>query len=410
MTDTLIREPATATAAPAAAAVKPESVWLVVALREMAVKLRNRGFLISTAATLLLIFGALGLQVYLGSVAGKIEVAVTGSQAPDLLRQAAAAAEAAGEEVTFTPRSLSSADAVKAAVSSGEIEVGLLPGPDGWTLVGKTDRNSVAATWIGAAAARSALDRNATAAGTTTAQLSAGADVGYTLLAPSDTPREVVMAATYIFGFLFYLAAVLLGVALATSIVEEKQNRVVEIIASSIRLRDLLIGKIVGNTVMALGQIVVLAAGGVAALLATGESAALRQIAPALGWFIAFYAVGIAVLACVYAVAGAISSRVEDIQSSTTPVSLVVALVFIAGISVSGPVREILSFLPLASTITMPGRIIAGETAWWEPVAALGVSVLAGALIIAISERIYRRALMQTGGKLSLRQAVQLAD
>ncbi|WP_198028987.1 ABC transporter permease [Actinoplanes sp. N902-109] len=395
---------------PPAPAGKPESVWLVVALREMAVKLRNRGFLISTAATLALILGALGLQVYLGSVANKVDVAVTGAQGPELLRQAVAAASAAGEDVKFTAKPYDSPDAVRAAVSAGDIEVGLLPAGDSWTLVGKTDRNSLASTWIGAAAAQNALQRNATAAGTTTAQLSQGAEVGYQLLAPSDTPRAVVMAATYVFGFLFYLAAVLLGVALATSIVEEKQNRVVEIIASSIRLRDLLIGKIVGNTVMALGQIVLLAAFGVAGSLAMGESEALRQIAPALGWFIAFYAVGIAVLACIYAVAGAISSRVEDIQSSTTPVSLIVALVFIAGISVSGPVREILSFIPLASTITMPGRIVAGEVAWWEPVAALTASVVVGSLIILAGERIYRRALMQTGGKLTIRQALKLAE
>lgn len=66
--------------------------------------------------------------------------------------------------------------------------------------------------------------------------------------------------------------ATLLTVSLATSIVEEKENRIFEIIANSIRLRDFLLGKIVGNTLMALAQMVVFAAVGVIGLLAMGKS------------------------------------------------------------------------------------------------------------------------------------------
>jgi ABC-2 type transport system permease protein len=237
-----------------------------------------------------------------------------------------------------------------------------------------------------------------------------GSSVKYSLLLPDETPDAVVRGSTSVFGFLFYVIAALLGVSLATSVVEEKQSRIVEIIASSIRLRDLLIGKIVGNTLMALVQIVVFALAAVIALQAMDESEVLEQITPGLGWFLLFYTVGIALLACIYAAAGAIATRIQDIQSTTTPITLLVAVVFVAGISASGTFQTVLSFLPLTSTIVMPGRIVAGDTSWWEPVASLLISLIAAAVVVLVSERIYRRALMQTGGKLSFRQAYKLTD
>jgi ABC-2 type transport system permease protein len=387
-----------------------DQAWCIVAAREMSVKIRDRGFLISTFVTLALILGALGAQVLLGSSGEKVKVAAVGSESSTVIKQAVALADGAGESVKITLMPMASDADVKAAVLSDEVDAGLTTTANGWTLIGKTDRNSNAEIWIGAAVQQSALARNAAAAGTSLDNLARGGDLTYTLLSPDETPEMVVKITIYVFGFLFYLAAVLLGVSLATSIVEEKQSRIVEIIASSIRLRDLLLGKIVGNTVMALAQMAAFAAVGVIGLLAMGKSEVLRQITPGLGWFFLFYAVGIAVLACVFAAAGSISSRIEDIQSTTTPISAAVAVIFIAGISASGTFLKVLSFLPLTSTITMPGRIVAGDTAWWEPVASLLISLVAAVFVIQVSERIYRRALMQTGGKLSIRQALKLTD
>ena len=50
--------------------------------------------------------------------------------------------------------------------------------------------------------------------------------------------------------------------------------------------------------------------------------------------------------------------------------------------------RGVLSFLPLSSTITMPGRIVAGDTSWWKLVASLFLSLVAAVFVILVSERI----------------------
>ncbi|MGX1566376.1 ABC transporter permease [Streptomyces sp. NPDC055506] len=398
----------TASGTPSRAAT-PAS-WRIVAAREISVKLTNRGFLVSTLVTLALIVGALGLQLYLADSMGKITVAVADQQAGRIVGQAEQLAVRADQDVEITVRQKPSADQVRETVRSGEAEAGLLFEGGRWVLLGDTGQNDIAATWIGAAVQTSALDRNAQAAGTSLGALSEGAEVKHVLLSADKTPEGAVRMTTYFFGFLFYLAAVLLGAALATSVVEEKQNRIVELIASSVPLRSLLVGKIVGSTLLALAQMALFCLVGVGGLMATGEQEFLSDISAGLGWFLVFYVVGIAVLACLFAAAGALATRSEDIQSTTTPVNAITALVFILGVTVSGGVREILSFVPLTSTVTMPARVLAGETAWWEPAAALVLSIAAAVFIVGVSGRVYRRALLQTDRKLSFRQAMKLTD
>ncbi|MFF8804642.1 ABC transporter permease [Streptomyces omiyaensis] len=384
--------------------------WRIVTAREIQVKLTNRGFLLSTLVTLALIVGAIGLQLYLADSMGKITVAVAERPAGELAGRGEALAVGSGQDVKITVRQEASAERVRAAVRAGEAEAGLVREDGRWVLLGDTGQNDIAATWIGAAVQQAALAENAAAAGTSLEELGENTGLERVLLSPDKTPEGPVRMTTYFFGFLFYLAAVLLGAALATSVVEEKQNRIVELIASSVPIRSLLIGKIVGSTVLALAQMTLFSLVGVAGLLFTGEQELLADIGSGLGWFLVFYVVGIAVLACLFAAAGALATRTEDIQSTTTPVNAITALVFIVGVTVSGGTREILSFVPLTSTVTMPARVLAGEAAWWEPVVALGLSLAAAAVIVTASARVYRRALLQTDRKLSFGQALKLTD
>ena len=61
--------------------------------------------------------------------------------------------------------------------------------------------------------------------------------------------------------------------------------------------------------------------------------------------------------------------------------------------------------MPPLSAVLMPMRIVEGTAAWWEPVLALALLLAAGLGVVLAAERIYRRALLQTGGKLTVRQA-----
>lgn len=115
-------------------------------------------------------------------------------------------------------------------------------------------------------------------------------------------------------------------------------------------------------------------------------------------------------LSCLWAVAGALASRTEDLQSTQTPVTMLVVLMFFGGLFLDGTARTIASFVPPVSALLIPIRMLDGGVAWWKPLLAMVLLVGFAALLVLAAERVYRRALMQTGGKLSLRQAWRLEE
>ena len=87
-----------------------------------------------------------------------------------------------------------------------------------------------------------------------------------------------------------------------------------------------------------------------------------------------------------------------------------IVLVYFASFALSGTALKVASFVPIVSVVAMPGRIIAGDAAWWEPVVALLLMAAFSAGTVLVGEKIYRRSLMQTGGRVSWRQALRAAD
>ena len=209
----------------------------------------------------------------------------------------------------------------------------------------------------------------------------------------------------FAFALLFFLSAVMFGQMIASSVIEEKQSRLVEIIATAIPLRQLLAGKVIGNSAIALAQLV-LFRGRTRRRVVLQYSHMLGALSGAVGWFIAFFTVGFVALACVFAVDGALASRTEDLQATTAPVTTVLMLVYFASLSLEGTAERIASFVPIASVISMPTRILRGDALWWEPVVALAITVAFAAVTVIVGEKVYRRSLMQTRGRLSWRQAL----
>ncbi|MDN6512136.1 MAG: ABC transporter permease, partial [Acidipropionibacterium jensenii] len=72
--------------------------------------------------------------------------------------------------------------------------------------------------------------------------------------------------------------------------------------------------------------------------------------------------------------------------------------------------QVIASYIPVASAIAMPTRLVSGSADWWEPIVSIAISLVFSVLTIWAGERIYRRAILQTGGKTSLRKAWRNVD
>lgn len=285
-----------------------DGAWRIVAEREMSVKLHDRNFMVSTVVTLVLIVASIVFSGWISGRATTVDVAVTGQESAAVLQVGQAIADSQDANVKLTPHEVGDRAEVEQQVRDSTVDVGLVQADDGWRLIGKTNENTDAATYITAAAQQVAVERNAKAAGTSTQQLQSGSTVGYDLLEPDGADAGTAKIVSFVFAFLFYLSSIVFGMVIAQSVVEEKQNRIVEILASAIPVRQLLVGKVLGSTVMALGQLVLFVAAGLIGMAATGRSDQIAQVAGAAGWFVVFFVVGFLALAALWAVAGSLST------------------------------------------------------------------------------------------------------
>ena len=384
-----------------------QAVWPIVMVREIVVKLRDRNFVVGTLVTLLLIAGGLGLQAFLSGKSNDVTAVVSGEGARQVMQQVGQTASQREDAVNLTVDDAPDAAAVEAAVRDGRADVGLVHDADGWRLVGKTDLKPSMTAYVTEVVGDRTLAANAQSAGTTAAALTAGGTVTPQLLDP-DSNEGLKTAVGFIFSFLFYVASIMFGMTIATSVVEEKQSRVVEILVSAVPLRQLLAGKVLGNVLLALAQMVLFVGVGLVGMAFTSYAAQIGLVAASAAWFLVFFVAGFAALACLWAVAGSLATRSEDLQSTTPVLTTVIMVAMFVGIFGEGVLRVVGSYVPVVSAISMPQRLLAGEAAWWEPLASLLVTVAFAAWTMVVGERLYKRSIMHTGRRLGVREALKV--
>lgn len=410
--DVATRAPEPAQRHTEASSLSPEptrSAWRLVAVREIVVRLTNRAFLVSTLLTLVLIAGFGIYSVIQGSATTTHRVLVTSSAAASVVTLADELATGTSDLVRLKPVSVDADAAARQTLAREEADAYLHQSGDQWVLTTRDDPDPQLRQALAGAVSQSALAANAAAAGTTVEDLMRGATMA-TEVDSEHGSTGFARGVGFAFALLFFMSAVMFGQMIASSVIEEKQSRLVEIIATAIPLRQLLAGKVIGNSAIAFAQLLLFTGVGLVAVSFSEYSDMLGALSGAVGWFIAFFAVGFVALACIFAVAGALASRVEDLQATTAPITTILMLVYFASLSLQGTAETIASYVPIASVISMPTRVLLGDAAWWEPAVALVVTVAFAAATVVLGEKLYRRSLMQTRGRLSWRQALATED
>jgi ABC-2 type transport system permease protein len=392
----------------------------IVAERELFVKLRDRTFLISTVVTLLFVVVAFTLPSLLAGGADEYRVATAGPAAEEVVASLESAAEAPGEDgaeigADITVEAVTAADpeAADQLVRDGEADVALVDTGPGATapveIVGDTDVPGdlvalVDATLTDRAMAQALEDLGADAA-TVTAALTP-VEAPERLLDPDGAQSTEALLLEFAFAAVFFFTALTFGLTIAQSVTEEKQQRVVELLVAAVPVRAVLVGKIAGNVVLAIGQIVLLLAVGLLAAAIVGEGQFVPLLANSAGWFVVFFVFGFVMLSCLWAAAGSLASRYEDLGATTLPIQLFVTLPFLLAVSVrEGPVRVAMSYIPFSSPIVMPQRLVAGEAQWWEAVASLVIIAATAVVLVLAAERLYRGSVLRTRGRVSLKEA-----
>ena len=386
-----------------------EPAWLLVTRREVVSRITDKSFLIGTLLMVAMIVGFIGFTAWQDDKTDEVTLAAT----PDSVAMATAIRDSASkvdDKVKVTVVELDDQAAAEAALKDEDVDAWLHPVDDGWQLTSESSEQDALTDVTSVVVRQQVLADNAASVGSTVEALESGSTVTTNFLRGDAEKASVAEAVGFVFVFLFYFAALIFGMQLASSVIEEKQSRIVEIIAAAIPLRHLLAGKVLGNTALAVIQLLIYLAVGLVGLTFTPYKSYVPALSGPTAWFIGFFLAGFIALACLWAVAGSLASRTEDLQATSTPLTMLMLVMFFGGLSLDGRGQVIASFIPPVSAVVMPKRILAGGVEWWEPLVALGLLAVFAAVTVMVGERLYRRALLQTGGRVSLRQAWATAE
>lgn len=230
---------------------------------------------------------------------------------------------------------------------------------------------------------------------------------------PVDPDADAKAGLAFFAILMLYGQLIAYGFIVASGVVEEKASRVIEVLLATIRPKDLLAGKVIGLGVLGLGQLLLIALIGVGVAGASGALDVDGTLLSAVGLALVWFVLGYAFYAALYAVAGAMVPRQEELQSSTTPLTMAILVSFFAGFAVNedpdGILAHVCAFIPFTAPITMPGRIMLGDVPAWEIAASVAVMVASTALLIPLAARIYSAVVLRTGSAVKLSEALRLA-
>ncbi len=392
----------------AAAAVK------LVARREMTTRLRSKAFLISTAILLVFIGGYVVLMNFISTSSSHSTVGLT-RQTSSLAAPLRAAAKTVGQEVAT--RTVSEAEG-RRQVKDGKLDALVVGSPDAMRVVVKKNLGEGLTSALNSLARQEALNqqiRNFHQDPVKVQRAVAHAKVSVTALEPTGKYQVQRIVLGIIGAVLIYMSFMINGQAVAQGVIEEKSSRVVELLLATLRPWQLMAGKVLGIAAVGFLQMLIFAGAG----LGLGLSTKVLDVPASLVtgtaiWVLVWFLLGFLMYSVMLAAAGALVSRQEDANSVVTPILMLIIVPAIIGWSVlpanpDSELAHVLSLIPLFSPMLMPMRISLGVAPPWEIALTVALSLLLIVALVALAGRVYRNAVLRTGARVKLRDALRAA-
>jgi ABC-2 type transport system permease protein len=231
----------------------------------------------------------------------------------------------------------------------------------------------------------------------------------------------------YAMGFMLYFSLLLFGTQVMNSIIEEKNNRIVEVLASSLTPFQMMLGKVTGVGLVALFQIGIWA--GVATYLSTHQDAILTAFGVAAGAagrmafalpsmkpdllavFLLFFSLGFLLFAAAYAAVGAMCNTTQEAGQAQMPVMMFVLAGFFSVFALvrdpNGPAAHVLTFVPMLTPFVVPMRYSISPLPLPELAMSAAVTVLGLLLVVWVAARIYRVGILSYGKRASVRDMIR---
>ncbi len=386
----------------------------LVITREVRERFRGRVFKVTTLFVLIVVAAAIIIPVLRGGKTKVQTIGIVGASTSSLQATVKSSAATVGLTVRLVPES--SVYAAKADLGAGRIyaaivntravliESSLSPTDvsSGAQFVRTLAENLGIAKAFQAAsltAAQYETITHATALPIKSVEPGAGKSGGQ-----SPTQATSVIGTVLIFVMLSqYNTWILMGV------MEEKSSRVIEVLLSAVRPIQLLTGKVLGIGIVALAQASLIVAFALALSKAVGSSllhgSAPLVVVSTLVWLV----LGYAFYCWVYAAAGSMIERQDQMQSLVLPLSLPMIFGYImalTGASSGSPsmMLRVLAFLPPTAPFAMPVLVGFGVVTWWAFLVSAAISVLCTIGVARLAATVYRRAILRTGSRVRLRE------
>jgi ABC-2 type transport system permease protein len=382
----------------------------LVANREISTRLRNKAFIVTTLATVVILAALAILVSLLGGKDKPFTVGVTSSTSA-LATPLEASAKSL--DIKVDTRTVDES-AGRDQVAAGKLSALLVGDGSSVHVVVHKSLDQKLGNALHVLAGNLALQQQVTSLGgdpATVRSAIASASVTTDVITPPHKYNAENLVIGIIAGILIYMSLMLNGQAVAQGVVEEKSSRVVELLLAAVRPWQLMAGKVAGIGVVGLIQMVVVGGVGVAVGLATGAlSISASAAAGTVIWLVVWFLLGFLMYALAFAAVAALVSRQEDVNGVVAPVLMFVIVGYVLGVSIlpSDPgngTLAVMSMIPTFAPTLMPMRLaMGGVPAWQALIAVVGTAAMIPLLVWA-SGRIYRNAVMRSGARIKLRDA-----
>ncbi len=224
---------------------------------------------------------------------------------------------------------------------------------------------------------------------------------------------------SYLVGLLFIQLFALYGQGVMRSVLEEKNNRIVEVMASSVKASHLMAGKVLGLGAVALLQMTIwITFVAVVSSLSAAQAgrfgasvSVMKAVAlPTTTWLtlLLYFALGFLFFASLYAALGAMASTEQEAQQMSMPmmILLFMPIIFIVPVlnEPLGSTARLLGLLPFTSPVVMPMRMGATEVPSLEVAGSIAALIAAVLATLLVAGKIYRVGILSTGKRPTLRE------
>ncbi|MCY9375793.1 ABC transporter permease [Bacillus sp. T17B1] len=403
-------------------------------------KLRAKSFIISTVITVLLVLVVTNLESIISSFQGddvKEKIAVvdeTNELYPIFSKQLKAVDTNGGLDVR---QSKQSEDEVTKQVKDEAL--------DGMLIIKRDEKGAISGTYKALTISddstyqtlQQALTQTKTAVGTselgvsqeTISSLYAPVTVGQETLkegAKSEEELGQTVGLVYILLFVIYISVVMYASMIAMEVATEKSSRVMEILISSMPPIQQMFAKLLGIGLVGITQLAVIIGTGSLSLMLNKTNGTASPVggflhltdlsATTVVYAVIFFLLGYFLYATLAAFLGSVVSRIEDVQQTITPMTLLVVAGFmIAMFGLNAPDARFItvtSFIPFFTPMIMFLRVGMLDIPFWQAAAGIGITLLTIVLLAVIGARIYKGGVLIYGNSSAfkaIKQALRLA-